>query len=300
MLDVLDIPESPTALAAWLDAALMKPGLRSLVDELTVFNGAPDESLQAEHARRWLGDDAEQVLRKGFAALAPSKVRELLSRPSLLPAVQELVLVDGGPYWQKLRQHPGATTSSPSGTKRRYLLIFAPIAVAASVSTAMLLDALATRRIDDSGHANRNVQMRGDGPATTRPAEATPWVLSRRGILDDSQNPAEVSGRLADAIQEWRAVTDPLGDDFDALRTRLGELWAGCEQLRTNNLQKLPPASREAIIAAVAQLQACVQKQLEELSREEPAATKRQTTATVKRAIDDFVREAVTTLRQAQ
>ena len=130
MLEVLEMPESAADLGPWLDRTLMSPGLVNVVDELAVIHHAPEESLTVEEARDWLGKDVAAVLERGLGVLEDARLRQMLVRPSLLPAIQELVLVEGGAYWNSLmpparRRMPTTVTQKPVP---RWLFMVVPLA----------------------------------------------------------------------------------------------------------------------------------------------------------------------------
>ncbi len=58
----------------------------------------------------------EAVLTLGLSALAAPSLRLLLTHPGLLPHRQELVLIEGGPYWQQVaaRWNCGASAATTS------------------------------------------------------------------------------------------------------------------------------------------------------------------------------------------
>jgi hypothetical protein len=49
--------------------------------------------------RSWLGPDTTAVLEQGLGRLPARKLEELFRSPGLLPALQELVLTEGGAHW---------------------------------------------------------------------------------------------------------------------------------------------------------------------------------------------------------
>lgn len=159
--------------ALWLEAELLGTSLATVVDELSVIHETDrGEGPSVEEARYWLGEDADPVLRDGLMSLSKAKLDELFRRPSLLPALQELVLVDGGEYWNDavarsevlaatskyhrrqlarrlgLREPTPSPESRPaaadapgrnSAGMRRWLIIAVPVAMAASLIVALTL-----------------------------------------------------------------------------------------------------------------------------------------------------------------
>jgi hypothetical protein len=131
MLEILDMPEEPRELAAWLDRHLASDGLAAIVDDLSAVHAAPAELCSVEQAREWLGDAAPLVLANGLGAIGDERIKQLLVRPSLLPALQELVMLEGGPYWDNLLHHSAGVQESLS---RARSALSSVIAVPASAS----------------------------------------------------------------------------------------------------------------------------------------------------------------------
>ncbi|MCA9056071.1 MAG: hypothetical protein KDA75_19700, partial [Planctomycetaceae bacterium] len=96
---VLDIPEDHAELATWLEQRLVDLDLADVVAGLEVFESRPAD---ATSLLEILGDNRQDVLTQGLAALDSGQVQQLLRHPRLLLQLQELVLADGGPYWRRL------------------------------------------------------------------------------------------------------------------------------------------------------------------------------------------------------
>lgn len=105
----LDIDSSgPAVRARWLDRVLASFDLPEVIIELAAISGDHLETRHrdSESARSWLGDHAVAVLEGGMERLEAKKLEELFREPSLLAGIQELVLTEGGAYWESvLRQN---------------------------------------------------------------------------------------------------------------------------------------------------------------------------------------------------
>lgn len=217
----LEIPDDPADLPAWLDGHLVGPDLSALVAELEAIHGgdAPADST----IRGALGPDLDAVLRRGLGAAPRLLLARLLRRPRLLLDLQELVLTEGGPHWDRLatRGSPPnmGTISLPTqtGTSRRGLLWATGLALAAGVLLASL--------------------------AVGRPR---PWGWERPGAIDDSLPRAAYLDRLADAAGEW---FDARPATASALERRLVAYRRGCSRLIAAPHRALPAADRAWLVA---------------------------------------------------
>ena len=97
-LVAMNIPDDPAALPGWLESHLVGPDLGRLTAELTAIHGDhPAGSLAAV-----LGD-CQQCWDIGLGVLpAAAVLRQLLQHPQFLLELQELVLHNGGTYWDGL------------------------------------------------------------------------------------------------------------------------------------------------------------------------------------------------------
>ncbi len=96
---VLTIPDDIAALPGWLDHQLLGPDLDLLAAELAVVN-RPTSTVPV--LADVLGDNAAEVLAGGLGSLPRSALVLLLRHPTLLAELRELVLTEGGPYWDTL------------------------------------------------------------------------------------------------------------------------------------------------------------------------------------------------------
>ncbi len=107
----LEVPESDTELAAWLERELLGPDLSALVAELIQFGGGHNDDIPG--IRRVLGGDIKRILEQGLSDVEPGCLRELLAYPALLLQLQDAIFLKGGPYWT--RQLYGALVEDHEG-----------------------------------------------------------------------------------------------------------------------------------------------------------------------------------------
>lgn len=220
---VLDIPDDERALPRWLDEQLAGPNLHHFVAELAAVHDASPRPVAVEEAVAWLGDALPGLLAGGTAKLDRRRFGELLRRPGLLAAVQEIVFVEGGDYWNDVVSKANQAPSQPLPVLPDQVAATPPITAAAgppvapthlwlprtvAALAASLLLALATWSI-------------------LQPGPATPWGWNRPTALAAAAAP-EYLENLAAAAGEWSAEVP---QTEAALARRLGELLAGCDRL---------------------------------------------------------------------
>jgi hypothetical protein len=306
MLEVLDLPEASRDLGPWLDRLIVSPRLAGAVNDLSAIHDSKEEWPTVDEAREWLGSDVDAVLERGLGTVTNNRLRQLLVRPALLPAIQELVFVDGGEYWNRLvaDSSPAAVTEPPPPTARpRWLFTLAPLVIAASIAAFVVVESQRDRGLDGKVADSDLTVMRGTdgGSAESTGTALQPWGWSRPGVEDRAKDPAAVPILLADALEEWFRVTSTVGEsDVEALRPLADELWAGCERALALPLQGMAPELRQRLQSQILlfqrQLQAVLRRLDESASTDSPPAV----TANVKHDIDALVGETANALRRLQ
>lgn len=227
-----DIPNDPAGLPGWLDRHLVGLDLAALVAELEAVHGpAPASPVELDQV---LGARRDAILEQGLVALPADRLRMLLRRPTLLLDLQELILVEGGPYWQGLGQpsaehrdliergrlgletylteKAGASshrpdvrpmTSSVAWYRRLWVV---GLAAAAAVLALVVVYERAARRVPP----------------------AAGWGWNRPDALTGDVTPSDYLNRLADAAGEWFKKRP---DDQVALARRIAEFRQGCSVL---------------------------------------------------------------------
>src|SRR5262245_56446944 len=97
ILLTMTIPDKAAELAGWLEERLMAPDFGRFRAELTAMY--PDSSQSRQTARELVGPRLGEVLATGLHGLPPETLRQLLHQPAALAELQELILTEGGPYW---------------------------------------------------------------------------------------------------------------------------------------------------------------------------------------------------------
>jgi hypothetical protein len=282
----------------------MSPGLVHVVDELAVIHHASEESLTVEEAREWLGKDVDAVLERGLGVLGESRLRQLLVRPSLLPGIQELVLVEGGGYWSALM--PVARGRMPTTVMQkpmpRWLLMAVPLALAASVAAFIAVDTQRQPAMQPPIAAPDLVVMRGTdtSPHNKEVIPHKPWGWNRDDLLAAEIGPANLPGRLADALSEWFRVTASDGGDLNSLRLHLSEVWAGCQQVRLQTADVTPPELCLKVSECVTLLEERMQNALGTLRGQLDQEGTAETASRTKSQVDAWIQETINALRAMQ
>ncbi|NCA18022.1 MAG: hypothetical protein EBS90_13430 [Betaproteobacteria bacterium] len=305
MVAILDMPESSAKLGEWLDRALMSEGLARVVDELAVVHQTADEAVSVEQARDWLGDSFSVVMERGLGELGHARLKELLKHPNLLPAIQELALIDGGPYWNRLmRDIPvadGATVTGPNPPpNRRWLFALASLAVAASIAAFIAIDA----GRDNGGlkplpHSDLTITRGTDSENVGQTGgEDKPWGWNRTDLLDGVNSPGEIPARLADGLNEWFSLSKGADSDLQTFSLHVNELWAGCEQFSTQKFGGMPADLQNRLHDRVATFQRGLETVLATLDGPIPEGEKDSALAAARKSVDSSVSEAVKALRE--
>jgi hypothetical protein len=273
---------------------------------LTVIHHAPEESLAAEDAREWLGTDVAAVMEKGLGALDNSRLRQLLVRPALLPAIQELVLIEGGVYWNALMPPtPRRMPLTPTATQKpslRWIYIVVPLAVAASLAAFIAVDLQREPVLQPGIPASDLTVTRGadTSPAKVESRAHQPWGWNRDDMLDVDIGTTKLSAHLANTLNDWFEVTANDGSDLDALRLHLSEMWAGCQQVLAQTPDITRPELKQKVHECVSQLEERMQKTLQTLHQPPANEAAAETAARVKMQVDAWIRETADALREME
>jgi hypothetical protein len=252
----LDIPEDPKDLAPWLEQRLLDPNLARLVTELSALQPAERQRRDIESAdnvEELLSPWLPQVLQDGLGILPHATLRDLFQHPHLFAPLQEFILCQGGPYWdrvpcqaldsliargrQQLARHLQATAGQPSGktltepkteffkprSKWYERLWLVSLATAASVLVAVLL-------------------FQALRPA---PGPAPLWGWSKPGALPPGASASEYLNALADAGGDW---FNKRPEDGPGLARRIGDFRQGCSDLLFAEHRPLSAADRTWLV----------------------------------------------------
>jgi hypothetical protein len=255
---VLDMPDDAAAIATWLDEQLVRGDLHEVVAELAAVHDPagdtrPTHEPTPADAAAWLGGLLPDVLTRGTVALPADRLSALLKTPWLLPALQELVFIDGGDYWHSLAStaNPlpratadetlrrvagaGARVGGPTSGQARPVLPTASAPRALSSRLAIVLATLAAGLL--VAVASWSFLRPGAVPGGA-------WGWNRSDVFAAAAPDAYLD-RLAGAAGEWS------GADLDseaALAARLRDLLAGCDRLIAAPHASLDDADRDWLV----------------------------------------------------
>jgi hypothetical protein len=247
------IPDDPAELPDWLAQHLVGLDLAQLVAELSAVHAPPAGG--APWLAEVLGEWQEAVLREGLQALPPERLRQLLRWPRLLLELQELVLSEGGPYWNQVGRTSAALEEQVARGHRQLEAFLAaaarqrpatpavlplrgalawyrrPWVVSLATAAAVLLAVLAYQRYDPPGRPS--------------PQAVAGWGWSKPGALPEDVSADAYLNALADAAGEWfkKRPEDPV-----ALAQRLGEFRQGCSVLLLAEHRPLAAADRQWLV----------------------------------------------------
>lgn len=230
----LDIPDDPATLSTWLDSHLAGLDLRALVEELQSAQMGTSEAHKLDEV---LGKSKSQVLAVGLAALPSERLPTFLSQPELLLDLQELVLREGGPYWDDLlKKGPAAQTADDAWPRvapvprvaaprtrwyRRPWVAY--VATAAAVLLVVIL-------------YDQFVRI----PSRPGPA-GVGWGWAKKDALPHEKAAPEYLNHLAAAADEWSKKRP---DAAVPLAARLSELRQGCAVLILTEHKPLNPETQ--------------------------------------------------------
>ncbi len=242
---MLEIPDEPSRLADWLERELVGPNLGHLVQELTVVHRGNLIDATSRDLESWLGGERASVLQSGLTGLPAARLRSLFGQPELLLALQELILTDGGEYWQQLLQNEPAWVDA---TERVRTKLFGNMPNS-SDAVMPLSQPGARHRAQWLGPlvAVAAVILLAVGIAVWRHTRPNPtWGWNRSDLLTASDlSPREYLESLATAGQAW---FDRRPADNAGLAQRIRELRQGCDRLIAHNHPSLSPVDRDWLV----------------------------------------------------
>lgn len=240
-LAITTMPADPRDWPRWLDEQLVGDRLGDVVDE---FNALGTSQVTGSSLNEMLGSHREDLLARGTAAIPEPVRRQLLGAPAHLLELQEMVLLEGGPYWEALprprrlvemlEQSRGAILSSIQPTQltgaeparpvlaKRELLRWA----VSFATTACLLVAGV-------------LIWQGTRPPTVTSSNAVAWGWAKPGALPQSATASEYYEALAQSGEQWFKQRP---SDRAEVAKRVNELRQGCSVLLVSDH---PPLSAD-------------------------------------------------------
>jgi hypothetical protein len=230
---LLEIPESTSDLADWLEGHLVGLHLGTLVAELLAVHGEPDYRPLDEI----LGDDLPRVLNEGLQGVSREKLVALLKHPAVLLELQERVVLEGGSHWENRAQANSEVIHQVSeGWKRLQTAISAPHQTG-HTATSQASGASGNRLMRRSALlavaalvlvALGLWQFQGANAPPVGIAGRATWGWDKPDAIPEDASPREYLTALATAGKEWFNKTPQSATE---LETRLKEFDAGCQRL---------------------------------------------------------------------
>ncbi len=264
-LIALEIPDEPSELPGWIEGQLLGLDLAALVAELEAVHGDP--GTKAPPPDGLLGTDRTAVLERGLSALPHERLRQFLRQPRRLLELQELVFVEGGPYWRRpLVSTPESARLNAEGWRRLDGFLTTGVTAAAQIEArrtaerrrpwrwaaivATAASLLAVVLVYRSSHE----------PAPPL-ATAGRWGWLRPGAFPQGVSPAEYLNQLATEADEW---FNKRPDESTALARRIDEFRQGCTALIQSEHRPLAPQDRQWLVRTCRQWLSDLDKSLAE------------------------------------
>lgn len=243
-LQVLDIPESQAERVGWLERLIAGPDLGDVAAELAALHGDGTDGQTLEQV---LGAELSGVVEQGLGILSANTLTQLLRQPTLLLKLQERVLAENRPYWERLLERNYTLTAASDRIASRTQAAVEALsgtpggeaAPASSWLTHPLLVALVTAAA--VGGIWFGVQSRQPPPAPV----AVGWGWSKPGALNQTLTPSDYLKSLAVAAGEWDKKRP---EDAASIALRIAQFRQGCTQLILAEHRPLAPADREWLV----------------------------------------------------
>jgi hypothetical protein len=290
-LVILEVPDDVLQLPAWLEAELVGLRLRDLMSELSVVHRVALRSTSSEELETWLGTDRAAVLDRGLGALPAERFSDLLKRPHFLPALQELVLLEGGSYWQNLLDTVGRAAGASelrddADPPRRLGEPPHNKPVGRAAGPSLLNVGRAAGPSEPINSPSRIVPralaygvlalaaclLVAVGVSLYRTASGAPtWGWNAPDLLaaKPGETPREHLAALAAAAEDW---FDQPRDTTDELTTRIREMRSGCDRLIADAHPALAAEDRQWLVQKCRDWRDKFDAQLAALQRGAPAA----------------------------
>jgi hypothetical protein len=245
---IMTIPDDPAELARWLERQLVGLSLPELVAELTAIHGRAESPLSLGD---WFGILRNDVLARGLGVVGPDRIGLLLRHPKLLYELQDVVLSEGGRYWDELPRDADVSDS----VNRSWNRLADQLTPAPAPHRPVVQPAPATawyRRpwlVSMATAAAVLIAVWGYSHVSQSPVPPTPvaagWGWSKPGAVPAEGPASAYLARLAEGGQEW---FNKRPDDRAGLAKRIGEMRQGCTGLILATHQPLADADRKWLV----------------------------------------------------
>ncbi|MCE9533123.1 MAG: hypothetical protein K8T89_18650 [Planctomycetes bacterium] len=240
----MTIPAESRDLGRWLDEQIAGRHLRAVVEELAaVHRSAPAPAGTFEEL---LGDVFVEIMERGLAAIPHHRLIALLKQPDLLLTLQEAVLSEGGPYWDKVAASDEDLTLLTANGRRRLekdVEPAMPARPAAPIWRHPFVVSFATAAVVLIAVFAINRRAPGPTPDKTEVAKkpdespAPGWGWNKPDALPNNLAAPDYLAKLGVAVTEW---SDRRPENAVDLSKRLNEFRQGCSMLLLATHQPLP------------------------------------------------------------
>lgn len=242
-IPLLNMPDDPSKLPGWLEDQMLNGDVVTLAIELSAIATVPPDN--RETLNGVLGATKSDVLNSGLQRLSSHCLRLLLRQPELLIELAELVLVDGGSYWQRrIAEHEELKESAQRiwtgvqheidsrdtslnvvDTKWWNQHPFGIAAVSSMMTLVLVLGLVWLASIKK-----------------TTPPDSPAWGWQKSSAIPSDATRQEYLYAIADRAEQWfnKRPANP-----QPLAQRIAELRAGCSIIILSEHAPLPEADRQ-------------------------------------------------------
>ena len=293
----LEIPEQLDQIPRWLEEQLVGTDLGALAAELATVHRSQEPTTQS--IDDLLGRGKDEVLTKGLSSVSPSVIQKLLTEPRLLLELQQLILTEGGGYWDQLLARSKAhdpivaqgkmrlgswsetKSNSPTATASvrppRHWLSH-PLAICLATAASLLVAVFLYERLEQR--------------SVTGTPLASKWGWNKPDALPQTASAPEYLNRLADEAGEWFNKKPTAAAD---VARRILEFRQGCSVLMLSPHGPLAPADRQWLVERCQKWATALDQQVVDLEAgKDPAEVRTQADMTIQKLIDALRERAKT------
>lgn len=229
----LAIPDDPAELPHWLERRLVSPDFGQFFAELAAhFPEARGTPALKKAFDKW----APVAVERGLFAVPADVLGQFLRHPMLLMSLQELVLTEGGAYWDEVAESSDELTAGFSQGKSTLdsLLAAEPVTVPSegakqSAGRVYKMWAAVSTAIAVCLAVVVGYQAMQGPPETPIPKAQVAWGWGKpTGLAAEQTTPKGYLNKLADTVEEW-SQHQPV--DATGVSVRLAEFRTGCSRL---------------------------------------------------------------------
>ena len=318
MIQSLERPDTMPELAHWLERQLVGDDLGTLIAELRSVS--PSNGSDAPSLNELLGSNFTEVLHAGLGALSEDQLRTLFRYPDRLLELQELVLIEGGNYWDDVPRTKTLVADSERNWETLQNSLASPVPKKLVLTSNNLANAEAVETSSSQQGNGKAARQRGNdkpilnpssdarepavpGPGWLRLVAATflvglgiGWLMSpgetkgmawtRPGVFRQTNDRKEFLTRLATLAHEW---FDKRPTTAAEMAERLVEFRHGCALLQLNQAA-IPAADHDWLLGDC-------RKWSDELDRQLIALEQGASLNMVKASVDATIQKLIDKLR---